>query len=249
MALLVQAPRRTQRVGGIKSIAGEFVNEPRLGGPESIEWFGEGCALPSDTRAGCYDETNDDPVELEAGGVETFAAIAAPFAQYAGIKCWLGGDSEGESYTAQAEAALAAGEDRRLEQELWTWAADGTTATADTLAAAIGAAEEAADSDYLGRPVLIMSRTSATLAKAAGILAREDGILVTANGTPVLATGEAPADEVAIVGAVAVYASPVVTSTAPEVLMNTDMAFAQRIYTIGVDCAYRHHVAIDTETP
>lgn len=248
MAQPVAPPRRKARKGGIKSIIGDYVTEPRLAVSQGVAWEDAGCAVElSPTRAGCYDAVIQDAAKVP-DGVMQFEAIGDAFARYAGVECWLGGDSDGPSYAEQASAALAEREDRSLELTLWEWAAaSASTETAASLEAAIAAADEQADEEYIGLPVIIISRASADLALASGVIAREDGGLVTANGTPVLATGAVPdaaEGNVSVIGWPEVYASPVISGVAPSPTTNRELAIAERVYAIGVDCSFRHYVTI-----
>lgn len=335
----VTAPVRKPRSGGIKDIVGDFIHEQRLSATTAVVWEDSGCALPSLTRAGCYDTTfplSYSPVEVdddgnefvftregetvtvtvtidadavpegftapwppseavnqavgggavtigvdgvvdytgtpdgeqtftytavgtaggfyppkEPGGVGQFEGIVAPFALFAGVECYLGGDDEGASYVEQARALLEQGEDREVESALWEWAAAGDAITpagsVETFATAIGELEEYADTAYVGLPVIILSRAAATLAKAEGVIVRDEGKLYTVNGVPVLATG-AVGDEdqakVSIIGQPAVYASDVVAYAAPKLAANRAMALAERVYTLGVDCDFRASIEV-----
>lgn len=249
MAELVTAPTRKPRSGGIKSVVGEFTLEPRLT-VAGIAWEDAGCGFPHETRAGCYDDVVD-PEAKEGDGVDQHESIAPPFARYKGVDCFIGGDNVGDSYVDQAKAALEAGEDREVESQLFLWA-DAVTITADsgaTISEVIAAAEEAADTGYVGQPVLFMSRHDAALAFAEKALVRENGVLVTGNGTPVIASGVFPDNTwgtVFILGAVEVYATPVVAQVAHAFASNHTLAIAERVYAIGVDCDYRAGFALTT---
>lgn len=248
MAQLVQAPERQPRLGGIKDVAGEFLAVDHLG-IAPLVWEDATCAFPAQTRAGCWD-VDVDQEDKVFEGVGQNTTIASAFALYGGAECWIGGDSEGESYASQAEKILSQGEDRALEAKLAGWAVlapGGESAT--TVAAAVAAADEYADEHYVGRPVLLMTRALADLAHAAQVLVREDGRLVTANGTPVLATSSFADDApygLAAIGQPAVYASPVRSADTVKTRENLARAIAERIYAIGVDCGFRHFVTIDT---
>lgn len=252
----VAPPARKPRSGGIKDIVGSFILEERLTATEKVAWEDSGCGLPELTQAGCFDTTFElvegEVPDKTASGISVVDGIAPPFAQYAGVECYLGGDNDGPTYSEQAERLLEQGEDRRIEQVLWDWAlATGTTALTDAadIVAAIGAVEEYADENYVGQPVIILSRATAVAAFAAGAIERDSGRLVTANGNPVLATGAVPDDEqgeVAAVGWPAVYASQMRSYIAPNLRLNRSLGLAERAYAIGVDCAFRVTVGITT---
>lgn len=182
-------------------------------------------------------------------GPEIHELIGPPFAQYKAIGCFLGGDKDEDgTYSDQARRALEAGEDRELELRLWQWAAAApSSGTSSSFVGAIAAAEEYADIAYLYQPVLIMSRGSAQAAFEKGALKSDDGLLYTANGTPVLSTGAIPdgaEDTVAIIGTPAVYASGVVTGAGIHHALNRELAVAQRLYALGVDCDFRYAVSV-----
>lgn len=241
MAQKVTAPQRQPRVGGIKSVASTFIDEPRLLVEDNLVWEDSGCGFPAGTRAGCYDTVvASAPKEFEAP--DNLGTIGPAFAQVAGISCWIGGDNdEAGTYQAQAQRKLEATEDRAIEAKLWAWAdaATGTVASPD-LVAALAAAEEHADAEYVGAPLILLSRQNVTLLKAEGALEiRENGAIHTANGNRVVASSSFGSDAVAAIGWPAVYASAVVTAMAHDHTKNVDVALAERAYSVGVDCEYR----------
>lgn len=175
-------------------------------------------------------------------GIESFEPITEPFARYVGVECFLGGDNDGETYEQQSRAQFEALEDRAVEEVLATWAVDGPQDSAQSIAAAVGRAENQADYSYQGRPVLLMSRETAEVAFAAGALVRVDGKLVTGNGSPVISTSGIGSDTVVAIGQPIVWASSYITGTAANLSLNTDMAITERVFAIGVDCNFRHAV-------
>jgi hypothetical protein len=255
MALQVQAPTRRPRQGGIKTVieGGAFIPVPRLavvnqaGG---LAWEDSGCGMPQATRAGCYDD-----VVLAADktfdGVSQYTTIGDPFARYAGVECYLGGDAD-RSYVEQAAALLEQGEDRAVEESLWAWAIDGPNVSAVSYVDALGVVEQEADRNYVGAPVILVSRQGAEALFAAGAIVREGGRLVTGNGNWVLATGmvdSTDATTVVAVGAIAVYTSTEVRVSAPQFDENLDAAIAERVYAIGVDCSYRYAAEAPVPAP
>lgn len=243
----VTAPQRKPRVGGIKDVSGPFVVEQRLAAVTDIVWEGSDCGVElSETRAGCYDLVTP-AANKEATGVDQFAGIGPSFARYAGVECFIGGDQDGPSFEAQATARLEAAEDRTVEAKLMEWALGGTPIAAVGIAAAIANLEQAADAGYIGQPVLLMSRAMADLAYAADVLTRENGRLISPNGTPVVASGAIEGPEIAITGWPTVYASPIVSARGIAWGTNLDMALAERLYAIGIDCEFRAFA--DTTAP
>ena len=251
MALYVSTPLRKARSGGIKSVVGDFVLEDRLAAaPEGIVYDLLGCGLPKPTRAGCYD-TVVASAEKERGGVSVGESIAPPFAAYSGVECYLGGDQDGAgTYLQQARDLLEQGEEHPVEENLWAWAENATlTSTAGDLVGALASVEEAADGGYVGQPLILMSRYSATLLLAAGAIVREGGQLLTATGSPVLATSSVDPGVVAAVGWPTVYASPVISAQAPLLAENLDAAIAERVFSIAVDCDFRATSTVTPVTP
>ena len=250
MALVTQVarPERRARSGGIKSIVGEFTPVERLGASDEIGWEGADCGDVKSTFVACFTDEENIPNKT-FDGVEQISGISAPFARYAGVSCFIGGDSD-ESYLEQARRLLLAREDRAVETVLWGWAkAAPTPGTAANLTEAIGKAEQFADADYVGLPVLVMSRQDATAAAAAGALKNEDGKLVSPNGVPVLATGVIPDADlgtVAVIGWPGVYATAVTVAQAPQLSTNVDKAIAERVYAVGIDCEFRYAVKVTT---
>lgn len=252
MALMTQVapPARRARSGGIKDVTGEFTAEPRLGATEGITWEDAGCGLPRDTFWGCFDALQPEDVadrQKTFDDVSQIDGIVDPFALYAGVRCWLGGDTE-RSYEEQAKEILSQGEDRAVEDRLWAWASVAANPTyAADIVAAIGAAENHADKTYVGQPVLLMSRAAAIAAGAAGAISLENGKLQTVIGTPVVASGEFDSDStVAAIGAPIVVAGEVTSRQVEKLKENKAAAIAERIYALGVDCEYRHVVQVGT---
>lgn len=247
MATSVQAPPRQPRIGGLSAVIDGYIDEPRLAVLQGgLAWEDVDCgAALSETKAGCYD-TVTAAVDKDGEGIAQFTSIVDPFARYSGVQCFIGGDNDGESYRARAERKLEGLQDRAVEAVLWDWVTGATTGVfRGTLVERIAAAEEYADKNYEGRPILVLSRAAALLAFAAGALVWLDGKLVTGNHTPVLATGEVPDAEegnVGIIGGLAVYASSVVSRTGIDHRSNVELAIAERLYTLGVDCDFRHYV-------
>jgi hypothetical protein len=183
-----------------------------------------------------------------ADGVTGYTTIGDPVARYAGVECFIGGDTVGDSYEQQARTLLSQGEDREIEALLWGWAAAAATpGAAASVDEAIGLAEQYADTHYVGAPILLMSRAAAVAGDEAGVLHRDGDRLVTTNGNWVLATGAVPDEDlldVIAIGAVAVYASDATSYTALEHTENMALAIAERIYAVGVDCTFRYAVTV-----
>ncbi len=246
MATLVAPPRRRPRAGGIKSIVDGFTPSERLGALQGgLAWEEAVCGTGlSATRAGCYDVTVNPALDeqKEGDGPVQYGAIGEPFARYAAVECFAGGDQD-ESFEAQAQRKLELLEDREVEAVLWDWAsAAPSPATAATIKAAVAAADQYADQNYVGLPVIVMSRQNAVIAED---VVRSGDSLITVNGTPVLATGEADNGSIAVIGWPEVWASPVLARQALDHRRNIDFGLAERIYAIGVDCDFRHTITIE----
>ena len=230
----VSAPTRAPREGGIKDIA-EFRANDRLGIAAGITWQANGCAMPNTEELRCYAEPA--PADKTSEGISLEDGIGAPFTVYAAVECLLGPDPD---ESERARQALDAGYDRVLEDRLWQWAQGGTAlAAGGSPIGAIARIEQALDSGYVGRGVIVMSRYDAVLADADGALHREDGKLYTINGTPVIATGEAPPGTVYGVGAIIVEHSETLVNEVEHLEYNKRYALAEAVYAIGVDCEFR----------
>jgi hypothetical protein len=247
MAQLVTAPTRRPRVGGIKDVVA-FTPEPRLSvafGSGGIAWEDAACGLPAATKAGCYDEAVAQADKTGDGPDWYGSILTGPFAQYKGVECWLGGDNEGAKYEEQARAILEAGEDRMIEARLWAWATDGSTiAAAANLQIAVAALEDEADGAYVGQGIILMNRRDAEVAAAAGVIEYKDGALRTKLQTPVVASSQIPQGELAIVGAIGIYVGDLVVHLGRQLSENVALGIAERVYDIGVDCAYRVAVTV-----
>ena len=230
----VQAPTRTARAGGISDVA-EFRTNQRLGVASGITWQTNGCTLPDTEELRCYAEPA--PPDKTADGISLEDGIGAPFTIFAAVECTLGPDPDEEE---RARAIHLGGRDRVLEDELWQWGSTGTAlAAGGSPLGAIGKVEQALDSTYVGRGVILMSREDAVIADAAGGLHREGGKLYTINGTPVVSSGKVPSGTVYGFGAIIVEHSDLVVNEVENLEYNKRFALAEAVYTIGVDCEFR----------
>jgi hypothetical protein len=234
--IFVAPPQRKPRKGGIKSVIGEFVSVDRLPIGAEIEWISEGCEFPKAAPGLCYVANPvTDPKTFE--GIEHGAGPI--FGLYTGVQCFLGPDSD---YEERARKALSEGEGRGVEEVLWEWAATtgGAALPATTLVDAIAQAEESADSYYIGQPVIMMSRRVAVWARSVKAIFgdEENGRLWTANGTPVIASAAASDAQLSIFGWPTVYGSDVTATRVIDHTVNQELAIAERIYAIAVDCAF-----------
>lgn len=170
-------------------------------------------------------------------GFPSGAPILPPFGGYIGVECTMHPDND---FEGRARAALELAQGRYLEEVLWGWLSGGTAiTTANTLVKAIAQADNHADANYLGQPIMHLNRGDADEAFAAGALTRQDGKLVTANGTEVVASHEYTAGTVAISGDITVEQSAIVTAPAVDYNHNTEMWIAERVWSVLVDCDYR----------
>jgi hypothetical protein len=196
--VFVSPPTRKPRAGGIKSVVGEFVNTPRLGAANQVEWISDGCSFPKAVPGLCYvPNPQTDPKEFDGITIGT----GPIFGLYTGVHCFLGPDSD---YEERARALLEAGEARGVEEVLWEYGttAGGTGPAQTTWIGAFGQADEAADTLYLGRPVIMISRLTAVRARAAKAIFgnEETGELWTANGTPIIASAAANDTQLIVFG-------------------------------------------------
>lgn len=242
----VQPPVRRPRKGGIQAVA-NIVTAERMFAAASLQWLSESCSFPFDAPGLCWGEVIEATKDTE--GIE-FGESSLIFAGYSGVACV---DLTAEAdFERRARLSLESGEDRFVEGKLLTHLADiyggGTGTSATDWVNAIAIAEETADANYVGQPVLVMSRAGAVYAKAADALDGDrDGNLWTANGTPVLATSAfPPATEkyIYVTGDLTLWRSEIVATTAQTPQANTAMALAERAYALGVDCDYVDLISI-----
>ena len=145
-------------------------------------------------------------------------------------------------FDRRARKLLDEGEARGVEEVLWEWAntTAGAPIAATSIVNAVGQADEFADSYYVGEPVLMMSRLNAVRARAEGALFGGnawDGTLWTANGTPAIASAAASDASIFVMGWPTVYRSDETVTRVVDPRQNLDMAIAERVYAIAVDCA------------
>jgi hypothetical protein len=233
--VVVEAPPRAPRLGGIKAVA-TVLGEQRLAVAEGIIYQSDGCTFPQPAVGLCYEA--NPPVDAKTYvGITNQEAVVPPFSLYAGVACYLGPDTD---YTERANAILDQGEDRVLETRLEDWADGGTAlATSTNLAAAIAKVEDAADANYLGQPVIVMNRGDAVLAASQNALWYGiDGVPMTINGNRVLASSSFPAGTVYALGSIVVIKDFLGNFEAQELEHNRLWAIGEAVYTILVDCAY-----------
>jgi hypothetical protein len=239
----ISPPERKERKGGIKSVIGEFSAAPHLAAAESLQWISDGCDFPQAAPGLCY---VPNPVlgNKEFGGIDRGSGPI--FALYQGVKCYLG-TGDDPDYDERARALLEQGEARGVEEVLWEYlnTAGGTGPVQANILDAIAQADEAADTLYIGQPVIMMSRAAAVWAREARAIFgdEETGRLWTANGTPIIASAAASDYTVVVFGWPTVYASEFVVTRTADLMLNQEMAIAERVYGIAVDCEFALHYA------
>lgn len=234
-AIEIQAPVRTDRVGGIDQVA-TFRQNDRIGIAEGVVFQSDGCTFPHTEENRCYaaatvpDKTYD--------GIAIDDAIGAPITLYAGVSCHIAPDPD---ELERAERALRAGRSRVLEELVATWATGGAALPAGgTVTGAIAQVEQDLDDNYIGQGVILMSRADAVRADAEGSLhAGLDGIPTTVNGTPVIASGRIAPGTVLGTGSIVVEHGDTVSRETVEPTQNKHYALAEAVYVIAVDCEYR----------
>ena len=246
--VFVPPPPRKPRRGGIKAVVGEFVHLERLGAAANINYLSEGCSFPSLAPGLCWGADIPDGDKV-AEGLPTETGIVPIFGQYTGVECFMGVGTT-QDYSERAERLLQATEEHEVEAHLVGWANAGTAAgTGVGIKNAVAVAEEWADQKYNSLPVLIMSRSNAVLAGAEPVAFGDGlGVLWTINGTPILATWTAPNDKIYAVGWPTVYASDITTTVTRMLTQNTEMAIAERLYGLAVDCEFRAVVTVTAST-
>lgn len=240
--IYAEPPARAERRGGLKTVA-EFVTDSRVNTGALPQFISDGCSFPVDDIALCYPSPAADQNDKEPTGIETLDAAVSPFGIFNAVECWLDAEN-GTDFESRAATLLEQGEDRAIEARLNTWA-QSVTATATisggitpaNLQEALARAEAHADVNYLGAPVLLINRGDAVRIGAINF-DTADGVMRTKNGNLVLASGKITASTVTAVGALTVLLSPVVANRAPTVKQNTEIAIAERVASILVDCRY-----------
>lgn len=232
----IAPPVRADRVGGLTTVA-TFRTNTRLGAAGGLTFQSGGCTFPQISEHLCY-VGEVEPDDKNFDGIDLIDAIGDPFPLYAGVQCFAGPDPD---QSERARRALEEGRDRPLEAALVEWAQGGVELAGGGggVTGAIARAEQALDSDYVGRGALLMSRQDVVTASAEGSVERIDGTIVTVNGTPVLASGWVVPGTVYAVGAIAVEHSPLEVHEVINPELNTLWALAEAIYAIAVDCAFR----------
>lgn len=236
----VAIPERKPRLGGIKSVIGDFVTAERLAASKNIQWVSPGCSFPELAPGLCWGQ---DPTGTKtADGIDVMAGLADNFALYAGVECYMPGDD----YPSRANKLLQDGEDRAVEAQFAAAFATLTpVAGTGGLAGAIAALDQEADGAYVGRPVIWMARDAAVEARAADLVEGDrDGNLWTANGTPVVASASLSAAEVWVTGWPTVYASGIFVTVVDHPTQNRTLAIAERAYGLAVDCGYTYGITI-----
>jgi hypothetical protein len=229
----VEPPTRTPRRGGIRSVA-EFRQENRIGLGGTLVYVSPGCSLAVETAQLCYPSPATPQAEKTYDGIETLDAVVSAFGGYYGVECWL----DGEDYATAAREGLERGEDRLIESalNLWFTALPSSGAPA-TFTEAIALAEENADDNYPGAPIIVMNRGDAVKAAAEDALDFDrEGNLWTPNGTRVLSSGRITANSVGVLGALTIVHTDVTVTNAPVLVDNKEFAIAERVYSILVDC-------------
>lgn len=230
----IEAPARTPRLGGIRTVVPEFQAASRLGLGGELEFVSYGCGFPVDDIVLCYPSGTQD--EKTRTGVDTLNGIVSPFGLYAGVECYL----EGLDYLELAREHLELGEDRGVEKRINDYFVSLTGVAATSFIDAVAKAEQKADDEYLGRPVLWMNRGDAVRARAVKAIESDKGTgnLYSANGTPIVASAKITANSVAVTGAVSVHATTIEVNQSPMVTVNRQLAIAERIYAVALDCEF-----------
>ena len=229
----VEAPTRSPRRGGIRSVA-EFRQDNRIGLGGTQTFVSPGCSMAVGEAILCYPSPAGTQDEKTREGITILDSSVGAFGGYYGVECWL----DGEDFEAVARQGLEDSEDRHVEAALNVYlqalASSGAPAT---FADAIALAEDNADDNYIGRPIIVMNRGDVVKAVAEGALDNDrDGNVWTPNGSLVLSSGRITANSVSVIGALTVLHTDIVVSYAPILVNNKAFAIAERVYSLLIDC-------------
>lgn len=241
----VEAPTRTPRRGGIRSVA-EFRTDNRIGLGGKLVYTSADCSLAVGEAVLCYPSPAPAQTPKTRDGVSQYQSVLNVFGGYYGVECWL----DGEEYEAVAREGLDRGSDRLIESYLRVWIdSKAASGTPETLVEAIGMADAHADLNYAGAPILLMDRADAVRAGADGALDFDkDGNLWTPNGTRVVSSGQFTEGNVGVTGALTVYETDPVVSRTRDLTLNTELAIAERTFGILADCNFAARFVV-TPTP
>lgn len=232
----LDAPARSPRRGGIKTIA-EFRENARVGTGAQVEFTSPGCDFPVDDIALCYPTGGNPQNEKDRFGYTTLNSVGENFGLYAAVECFAGGDND---FDAMARSLLEQGEDRGIEKRLNDWLTTLTaeaTVTGGDLLEAVARAEDEADDSYLGEPIIVVNRGD--LLRIGSLNFEWDGnVLRTKNGTRVLSSGQITAGSVSAIGSVGVIHTPITTTGVVTPTTNRELAIAERVYSLIVDCEF-----------
>lgn len=232
----VDAPRRSPRRGGIRSVAEFRTADSRLGLGGVIDFTSPGCGIAVGDVALCYPSPAQPQAEKTRDGIETLQGIGPVFGVYAGVECFLGGSD----YESDATRLLDGGADRAIEAAINTWVTAATaTGTAANLLEAVALADNTADAEYVGLPIILMNRGDVDRARAQDAVEGDgSGMLWTTNGTPVVGSAAFTAGTVAVVGGITVLEGASEVNRVANYELNTEYAIAERVYGVIVDCNY-----------
>ena len=180
--------------------------------------------------------------KIMTGLPDGLGSIMTPFGGYVGVECWAG--STESEYGPRARRQFEGAQDRVVEAALWTWlTALAADTTANTLDKAIAKAEQYADANYVGRPILHISREDADLATHLSD-AQPDGKMFTRNGTPVVASGRYTPGTIVISGGMTIVQSDIAVHEGRQLEANKFMAIAERAFAAAVDCEFRREFTV-----
>lgn len=186
------------------------------------------------------------PTDLVGGGLTAGAGIVPNFGAYVGVQCFIGDTMD--EFGPRARTQMEASQDRAVEAVLWGWlnAAPNTAVTAASggLDEAIAQAEQFADANYIGEPVLHVSRHDAVRAGVLSPNPVSDGKIWTPNGTPVVASSKYTSGTVVVSGGIGVTQSEVIVREGLDITHNTMLAIAERVFGIAVDCDFRQKFTV-----
>lgn len=245
--ITVARPNRRERKGGLLSVVEDIRdNVPHLAVSQGVQYEAQPCGLTFDQIELCYTAFDALGADKETQALLWANGIGENFGAYYAVQCYLANGTTTE-YETLARQGLEMSESRALEARLDTYFTTVTPTVAASVEAAIAAADSIADGEYVGLPIIHMSRSMAVTAAAQELVFPDpvgSGRLVTANGTPVAASAKYSASRIAVTGDISVLRSAIIAHSGYQLTQNLEASIAERVYNLIIDCGFAEVVTV-----